>query len=195
MATKRNKCTGCKQRFIAVDMIVKPVGKFCTIKCMLAYALKPPIDNAKKVQKLRDEERSLKKKVFYASDLKVRKAAAKKWCHAYIKARDLGSLCICCDRNLGKNYDSGHYLESGNNPKIRYDEDNIHSQSVHCNQYKGGDSGDYRVNLIKKIGLERVERLESLKGGTVKRTCDQYKAIEDYFKTKIKQLAIGEIEL
>jgi hypothetical protein len=193
MATKKNKCCGCKGRFLVETMLRKPIGMFCTEKCMLEYAFKPPPDNAEKVRKLAKKEDNLRKKVFYASDLKTRKSAAKKACHSYIKARDIGNLCICCGRNLGKNYDSGHFLESGNNPKIRYDEDNIHSQSVHCNQYKGGDSGDYRVNLIKKIGVDRVERLEDLKGGTVKRTCEDYKDIEEYFKTKLKQLESGEL--
>jgi hypothetical protein len=175
-------------------MIEKPIGMFCTLDCMINYAIKPPIDNAKKLEKLRKKEDILKTKLFYATDLKTRKKAAKKACHAYIKARDMGNLCICCDRPLGKNYDSGHFLESGNHPKIRYDEDNIHSQSVYCNQYKGGDSDDYRGRLINKIGVARVRRLESMKGGTVKRTCEDYKEIEDYYKAKLKQITIGEIE-
>ena len=143
MASK-NRCTGCKCYFKTETMIQKPIGKFCTDKCMLEYAFKPPPDNAEKVRKLAKKDDILRKKVFYASDLKTRKWAAKKACHTYIKARDIGSSCICCGRNLGKNYDSGHYLESGSNPKIRYDEDNIHSQSVYCNRHKGGDSDDYR---------------------------------------------------
>ena len=71
---------------------------------------------------------------------------------------------------------------------IRYDEDNIHSQSVYCNMYQGGDSDDYRGNLIKKIGIDRVERLDSLKGGTIKRTCDDYREIEEYYKSKIRAM-------
>ena len=116
------------------------------------------------------------------------KAAAKKACHDYIKARDLGSSCICCHRPLGNNYDSGHFLESGNNPKIRYHEDNIHSQSVYCNRYKGGDSGDYELNLRAKIGNARVDWLKTQKGGTVKRTPSDYKEIELHYKNKIKLL-------
>jgi len=194
MATKTNLCTGCKKRFIVADMIIANVGKFCTDQCRRNYGIDKADKIIAKIRAKKDKEHALRKKVFYATDLKIRKAAAKKWCHAYIKARDLGSLCICCNKPLGKNYDSGHYLESGNNPKIRYDEDNIHSQRVHCNQHKGGNEVEYRVQLIKKIGIERVERLESLKGGTVKRTCDQYKGIEEYFKTKLKLITVGEIE-
>lgn len=138
-----------------------------------------------KAEKKKDADR---KRKFYDADLKVRKAAARLACHRYIKARDKGLPCICCNRPLDGKIDAGHYLESGNNPLIRYNEDNIHSQSVYCNQYQGGDSDDYRGNLIKKIGIERVEKLERHKGGTLKRTCDDYRAIEKYYKNKLEEL-------
>ena len=125
--------------------------------------------------------------MFYANDLKTRKQAAKKACHDYIRTRDKGLPCICCNRPL-TSINAGHYLESGNNPQIRYNEDNIHNQSIYCNQYQGGNSDDYRGNLIKKIGLERVERLESMKGGTVKRTAEDYLEIERHYKIKLKTL-------
>ena len=188
MSNSKRRCCNCKCYFKAETMKIVPAGAFCTKDCLLDYANNSTDKLLKKAKQIEKKKDNLRKKVFYASDLKTRKAAAKKACHAYIKARDLGNPCICCGRPLGKNYDSGHYLESGNNPKIRYDEDNIHSQSVYCNQYKGGNSGDYRGNLIKKIGLERVERLESMKGGTVKRTADDYREIENYYKDKLKEL-------
>lgn len=185
------RCTSCKKYFDRKSMIVVTAGKFHNKDCMIEYAVKSTdkVIKSAKVKEKKDD--NLRKKVFRGSDLKLRKKAAKQACHAYIKARDKGLLCICCNRPLGKNYDSGHYLESGNNPQIRYDEDNIHSQSVYCNQYKGGDSDDYRGNLIKKIGLERVDRLESMKFGTVKRTVEDYLAIEKNYKEKLKQLKRG----
>jgi len=130
MANSKNKCTGCKKLVPIADLKQYPVGKFCKDKdCVIDYARRPPPDNAEKVRKLAKKEDNLQKKLFYASDLKTRKNAAKKACHSYIKARDVGNSCICCGRNLGKNYDSGHFLESGNNPKIRYDEDTIFTRN------------------------------------------------------------------
>jgi len=187
MASK-NKCTNCGKFFLRDSMIVVIAGKFCRQNCLHDYAVNRTDELLARARKRERKADNVRKKKFQRSDLKTRKAAAKKACHAYIKARDLGSLCICCNRHLGKNYDSGHFLESGNHPKIRYDEDNIHSQSVYCNRHKGGDSDDYRGNLIKKIGLERVERLESMKGGTVKRTPQDYQDIENYYKAKLKEL-------
>lgn len=178
---KLKKCKVCTDEFTPRSS----TQQACSPICAIAYS------KAKSLKKANREENKshlLAKKVFYASDLKVRKAAAKKACHAYIRERDKNQLCICCNRKLGAKYDAGHYLESGNNPAIRYDEDNIHAQSVYCNQYQGGNSDDYKGNLIKKIGLERVELLESKKGLSAKRTCEDYKEIENYYKAKLKSI-------
>lgn len=158
-------------------------GKYCGVDCATKRAYKQR-------EKGRKKKVAYQKRNFRRSDLKTRKESAKKACHKYIRERDRGEPCICCGLPLGEKFDAGHYLESGNNSQIRYDEDNIHAQRVYCNQYKGGNSDDYRGRLIEKIGLERVERLESRKGGAVKRTAEDYIEIENYFKEKLKQLKI-----
>jgi hypothetical protein len=60
---------------------------------------------------------------------------------------------------------------------------------------KGGDSGDYEANLRLKIGDDRVDWLKANKGSgkdangnLLKRDADDYKAIEAYFKEKLKEL-------
>jgi len=164
---------------------VNNISSVCGLDCKVEWAANK---GKKAVKDKAKKDHALRKRVFYANDLKTRKAAAKKACHEYIRLRDKGNPCICCGRPLGYKFDAGHYLESGNNPKIRYDENNIHAQSVYCNQYQGGNSDDYRGRLIAKIGVDEVERLESMKGGTVKRTAQDYKDIEDYYKDKIKLL-------
>jgi hypothetical protein len=185
MPNAKLKCCNCKDRFKRESMTNLPAGNFCSQDCIVDYAASK---GKKAVKDKAKKDHALRKRVFYANDLKTRKAAAKKACHDYIRLRDKGNPCICCGRPLGYKFDAGHYLESGNNPKIRYDENNIHAQSVYCNQYQGGNSDDYRGRLIAKIGVDEVERLESMKGGTVKRTAQDYKDIEDYYKDKLKQL-------
>ena len=174
---KKKTCPICKGEFTPFSTTQRVDTPTCAIEW-----------NRQKDLKKQRKANNLKKRIFYANDIKIRKDAAKKACHKYIRERDKRNNCICCDRGLGKNFDAGHYLESGNNPNIRYDEDNINGQAVYCNQYKGGDSGDYRKNLILKIGLERVERLEGMKGGTIKRTAKDYKEIEVYYKRKSREL-------
>lgn len=183
---KPKKCKECDCDFYPFNTTQLVCGATCAIQY-----------NRKK-----DEELAIKKAYGFGgrkkgktkkeceNDLRTRKKAAKSICHEYIRERDKFDPCICCGKPLGDNYQAGHYLESGNNPKIRYDEDNIHAQRLDCNFFKGGDSGFYRVNLIKKIGLEKVERLESMKGGSVKRTTKDYLEIERHYKEKLKGLDV-----
>jgi hypothetical protein len=171
--TCKNK--GCNNTFPQYNSI----QTWCSPKCGAEIA------QAKVKANYKAETIVLRNK-YYASDIKTRKKAAKDACHLWIKIRDKGLPCICCNKPMGEHGNAGHFHESGNNPRIRYDEDNIHYQIIQCNMHHGGDSDDYRGNLIKKIGIARVERLDSLKGGTMKRTCEDYKEIENYYKLKIK---------
>lgn len=186
------KCVGCKDRFPKESMIKLPIGNVHSMGCAIIYANKKQCKaRAKHLAKTKADAKkkhSKQKRDFYESDIKTRKAAAKKACHDYIRARDKELPCICCGRPLGEKYDAGHFLESGNNSELRYNEDNIHAQSVYCNQYKGGDSDDYEGRLRLKIGDERVDYLLANKGGTVKRTAEDYKEIENYFKEKLCKL-------
>jgi hypothetical protein len=171
-------------------MIKVFAGNFCEQNCIVSYGMNSTARVIKKASKLKKKVHAKQNKLFYDNDLYTRKNAAKKACHSYIKLRDRGKPCICCNRSTAgkpeKGLHAGHMYESGNNPLIRYHEDNIHLQLGYCNTYQGGDSDDYRGNLIKKIGLARVEKLDGLKGGTMKRTCEDYKEIEAYYKQKIK---------
>ena len=161
------------------------INAFCNYDHAAKYGIeKARLDN-EKANKKKDSKR---KKEFQLSDVKVRKKAAKEACHAYIRARDNDELCICCGKPLGDTFHAGHWLESGSNPQTRFDEDNIHGQRVDCNFFKGGDSGDYEKNLRIKIGDERVDLLLSKKGGTIKRTANDYLDIEKHYKKKLADL-------
>lgn len=186
------KCKNCGTKN-DIDKSVRTQMKwYCNFTCAAQHGLAKAKADAIKTKK---KVHAKQKRDFYDTDMKTRKAAAKTACHAYIKERDLGSDCICCGRPLGKNYDSGHFLESGNNSFLRYHEDNIHSQSVYCNKHKGGDSGDYERNLRLKIGDARVDYLLANKGSgkdsngnVLKRTADDYKVIESHYKKKLRNL-------
>jgi len=184
---RRCKC-GCKTELMSAAKCSDYFEKkgYVNVSHMALHGL---AKSAKKKQQDQKSKNISFKKEFQKSDVKTRKAAAKEWCHRYIRIRDQGRPCICCGRPLGEKYDAGHFLESGNNSILRYHEDNIHAQSVYCNQYKGGNSDDYEGRLRIKIGDERVDYLLANKGGPIKRTADDYKEIEDYYRVKIKELA------
>ena len=189
MAAKK-KCKYCG--FYAYEMIKVNSGSFCSMGHAISWGRKMAAKSRERKAKIAEsvvkKVHAKQKREFYDNDLKTRKNAAKAACHLYIRTRDKNDGCICCGRPLGKNYDAGHFLESGNNSFLRYHEDNIHAQAVYCNQYKGGDSDDYEGRLRLKIGDSKVDWLKANKSGAIKRTADDYKEIELYFKSKLKEL-------
>ena len=74
-------------------------------------------------------------------------------------------ICICCQELKPINQmNASHYYpkEVKQYRAVRFDLDNIHGGCIRCNKYLSGNLIPYRENLIKKIGLERFERLEKL---------------------------------
>jgi len=189
MAAKK-KCVFCKA--YGYDHIRVHGRSYCDFDCVAKFGIQ---EAEKKKEKAFKKAKLAKKKVhakqkreFYDNDIKTRKEAAKAACHAYIRKRDYGKPCICCNRPYKESFHAGHCFESGNNPRIRYNENNIHGQSDYCNVYQGGDSDDYKGNLIKKIGVFEYWCVAMKKGGAMKRTAQDYKEIELYFKDKLKAL-------
>jgi hypothetical protein len=185
MIAKTRKCKQCGVKSAMEKAIRINLKWFCDYDCATSWAKEKAITSYAKERK---QKNAKFKSDFYDNDVKTRKAAAKKACHAFIRYRDRNDSCICCDLKLGDKFDAGHFLESGNNSFLRYHADNIHGQSVHCNQYKGGDSGDYERNLRKKIGDARVDYLLANKGGIVKRTAKDYRDIQDDYELRLKRL-------
>lgn len=114
--------------------------------------------------------------------------------NAAIRARDrrLGMACICCGRTLrwdirGGAVDAGHYRSTGSADHLRFNEDNCHAQLADCNRYGAGRAVDYRVGLIARIGLERVEALES-NNQHHKWTREELRDIRDRYRKMAKEL-------
>ena len=152
-----------------------------------------------------DRKHKDKKKAFKDSDKKIRIPAAQKAFNAFIRRRDERLNCISCGRTdeevkktdgwkTGGAWDCGHFLTRGAFPELRFEELNAHKQCKSCNG--GSDKyakktqlvkDGYRVNLIKKIGLGKVEWLEG-KHEPKKYTCEDLKAIELLYKQKLKEM-------
>ena len=79
----------------------------------------------------------------------------------FIRIRDRALPCISCGTTAAVKYDAGHYLSVGAHPELRFNELNCHKQcSSNCNVHKSGNLIRYRIGLIQKIGIEKVEWLE-----------------------------------
>lgn len=113
--------------------------------------------------------------------------------NAFIRARDAGLPCICCGKPLrlggvGGGFDAGHYRSTGSASHLRFNPDNCHGQRKVCNQYGAGRAVDYRIGLIARIGLERVEALEA-SNQVHKWTAEELRAIKAEYREKLKELA------
>ncbi|AXF52975.1 MAG: NinG protein [Caudoviricetes sp.] len=112
--------------------------------------------------------------------------------NAYIRARDqaAGYPCISSSRPLdwsGNAVDAGHFRSTGAAPHLRFNEDNCHAQSKFDNLWRAGNAVDYRIKLIERIGLERVEALES-DNGSPKWTRQDLIDIRAKYREKLRQL-------
>lgn len=106
--------------------------------------------------------------------------------NSYIRERDKDLPCISCGRTTGS-WDAGHYRSIGSCQELRFDELNVHKQDVFCNQFNSGNLINYRLGLIKKIGLEKVEWLESFHQPK-KYTIEEIVEIKRIYKIKLKEL-------
>jgi len=84
--------------------------------------------------------------------------------NAWIRERDKDKGCISCGGEVNH---AGHYLSQGHHSQYRFNEMNVNGQCVRCNTFMHGNLIKYRQGLIKKIGLQKVELLES--GNKVKK--------------------------
>lgn len=121
---------------------------------------------------------------------------AKKYFHLYIRLRDSENgfgKCISSGRPLivpSENSHAGHFYESQKYPRLRFHEDNVHLQSRADNYYKSGDLNNYRINLIKKIGIERVEALDLIAANKSPHKWEKVYLIQiiETYKQKVKDI-------
>lgn len=120
-------------------------------------------------------------------------AEAQREFNSWIRARDKDKPCISCNApppdlsGLHAGRDAGHYRSVGSASHLRFHEDNVHGQCVECNQWKAGNAVDYRIGLVKRIGINRVDALES-NNESRKWTHDELRAIRDTYRKKLKEM-------
>jgi hypothetical protein len=105
----------------------------------------------------------------------------------YINLRDNGLPCISCDKPINGRVNASHYFNANNHWNVRFNEFNVHSSCITCNQYLSGNLIEYRNRLINKIGIEQLTLLELEANKTRKFTIDELKQIINKYKLKIKQ--------
>lgn len=150
---KPKKCKMCEKEF----MPMQSTTRVCSMTCALTFARKKNEEKAAKEQRLyvKTGRELLKSR---SDHLRECQAVVNR----YVRLRDKDLPCISCGRHHDGQYHAGHYLSVGASPELRFsvDEGNLHKQCAPCNNHLSGNIVKYRLALIEKIGLERVEWLE-----------------------------------
>lgn len=176
------KCKNCKTEILNPYSSTQTA---CSPSCAIELARKKQAkDNKAKAKLERKEHRAAKERV------KTRGQHTKEAQTVFNKAvrlEDDKEPCISCGRHHEGQYHAGHYLSVGACPELRFERLNCHKQCAPCNNHLSGNQVKYRINLIKKIGLEKVEWLEG-PHEPKRYTIEDLKEIKRIYKAKIKEL-------
>lgn len=195
MTNSKLLCTGCKKRYPREAMIKRPVGWFCRLQCSIDYATSKVARQREQLQAKAKQEVKASEKAARAKHRadKERIKPRGQWLkeaqsefNKYIRLRDAKEPCISCQRHHQGQYHAGHYRTVGAHPELRFNEINCQKQCAPCNNHLSGNLVDYRINLIKKVGLDKVEWLEG-PHDPAKLSIEDIKVI----KNKYRQLAKG----
>lgn len=157
---KPKKCRICAKEYQPVSSTSKVCSGACALKLLQKHAAQQKT-RQRRQERAQDREKLEAMKTYPQLVRECQKAF-----NAVVRYRDMlaGYPCISSGRPLdwnGNAVDAGHYRSTGSAPHLRFNFDNCHAQSKHDNLWKSGNAVDYRINLIARIGLARVEALEA----------------------------------
>lgn len=175
--TKSKACKSCGKDFTprATTQVA------CSALCALNLVAKKKFEKAAKEERKADKEKreALKSRKAWLSD-------AQAIFNKFIRLRDANQPCISCGK-MDATWDAGHYRTTAAAPNLRFNEDNVHKQCVHCNQHKSGNIVAMRRGMIERIGVERVEALE-VDNESIRWTIDDAKEIKEKYRLLVKDL-------
>jgi hypothetical protein len=185
---KPRKCRVCRESFQPKRCLQQACSFECEVKLAELAAAK---SKAKRKKDCRVAEmasrKTLKIRIEQSKPLSYWADKAQKAVNSYIRARDAGQPCISCGRHHQGKINAGHYRSRGAMAALRYHHDNIHLQCEPCNSSKAGNQLEYRIRLIKKIGIDRVEWLEGNHPAPHWKK-DDYQRIEEEHKQLLREL-------
>lgn len=190
LAIKERKPKKCRVVECGASFVPQRLGQaVCSPACAIVDA-PANLDRARKAiaQRNRQEIKVRKEKLKSRADhLKDTQQAFNAW----VRERDALLPCISCGRHHQGKYDAGHYRTVGSNPALRFEPLNCHKQCVPCNQHKSGNIVEYRINLVLRIGPEKVQWLEG-PHEPQKYTVEELKAMTADYRAKTRELKRGQ---
>jgi len=168
---KEKKCRFCGLKFQPSKSTIIVCGYLCAINLIRKKASDEKISRMKI---------ALKSHKDYIQDLQ-------KVFNTYIRKRDELKPCVSCGVFKAEEFHAGHYIAT-TYQYLRFNELNVWKQCSKCNTHLRGNSIPYRMELINRIGIEAVEKLEHDRNKLFKITIPEIKKLIEYYKLKIKSL-------
>lgn len=169
---KLKRCKQCGKEFKPINSL----QNVCSYICALKFNSKKEVEKRIKVIK--------KGLVTHSELLRLLQVTF----NTYIRLRDKDKKCISCDVKLSGKYDAGHFWSVGAYSGLRFNEDNVHGQCVHCNQHLHGNLLEYRIRLENRIGSQKFRELEAKRHFTNKLSQDDITDLITEYKVKINEL-------
>lgn len=183
---KPKTCPICSTEYIPRSSLQKVCHNY---KCAIAFNKQRDAEIAAREQRKRDKEARAKwrERKAEVKPLKHWEDLTQRVVNDYIRERDRNLPCISCGTWTTVQWEAGHFRSRGKASHLRYHEDNIHAQCHQCNVHLSGNQQQYRINLIAKIGAERVEALEN--NNTPHRyTREELDAIRKRYRALLREL-------
>ena len=181
---KVRKCANpaCRSEFTPAFSTTQ---KVCKWQCGLAIKDQNH-DKARKAiaSQERAEHRQAKEKVKTKGD---HAKEAQQAFNEFIRLRDADLPCVSCGRHHDGQYHAGHYRTVRANPELRFELLNVWKQCAPCNNHLSGNLVNYRVSLLQRIGIEKVEWLEG-KHEPKRYTIEDLKAIKAEYRAKVREM-------
>lgn len=174
LSGRTKKCKVCPNRFVP-DRLFQT---WCSPDCAVVIAKK--VRAKEKKAELKQRREAAKTRGDWLKD-------AQEEFNWWIRERDYGQPCISCGRSTGCKVNAGHYRSVGAQPTLRFHPDNVHLQCEHCNTYLSSNAIEYRIRLVQKIGIEKVEWLEQ-EHEPAKWTVEEIKEIKSQYARMAREL-------
>ena len=182
---KLKTCKVCKSEYQSFNSMIRHCSPQCGMELLRTM-------NSKKIRKelvdYRKNNKSLSKWIQEAQ-IEI---------NSYVRVRDHYKACISCDRLpgdihlRGSAFHAGHYRGRGSAPHLRFYLPNIQKQCAYCNEHLSGNIVEYRIGMIKRIGINKVQEIE-VNNGYKKFTREYCERIKRIFKkkTRMKKKRLG----
>lgn len=150
---KDKKCNVCKELFTPRQF----AQSVCNYTCSIIHVKK--LKEQKDAKEWRVRKADLKEQL---KTLSKYEAEAKQSFQKYVRLRDAKLPCISCGNANPKDWCGSHYFSAGMYSGLMFDERNCHGAcNTYCNKMLSGNLLEYRKGLIKRYGIEYVDKLES----------------------------------